>query len=144
MLPESKMHPLIIQKVKELQPFQVSQVVLGIIIIIYKTDFLAINPHCSHIHPGSILTITGNHIIVKFFPNELGAVRVPDSKVLAISPEEGSQIADYFNGNRFRLTGIPMNASNSDFDLERNPSQTKILQDMDFNALSMFIKILEK
>ncbi len=71
-------------------------------------------------------------------------MRVPDSKVLAITQEEASQITDYFNGTRFRLTGIPMNASNADFDLEKNPSQTKILQDMDFNALSMFIKILEK
>jgi len=71
-------------------------------------------------------------------------VRVPDSKIITVSPEESSQIMEYFNGNRFRLTGIPMNRSTSDFDMEKNPSQNKILQDMDFNALSLFIKILEK
>jgi DIRP len=130
-LPESKLQSSVIQKAKELQPFQVSQIVL------------AIHPHCNHIHPGSILTITGSNIIVKFFPSELGAQRVPDSKVLAISTEEAAQISEYFSGSRFRLTGIPMNRSHSDFD-EKNPSQNKILQDMDYNALSLFIKILEK
>jgi hypothetical protein len=35
-------------------------------------------------------------------------------------------------------------SSNGEFDMDRNPSQNKILQDIDFNALSLFIKILEK
>jgi hypothetical protein len=79
----------IISKIKDLQPFQVSQIVLGKPNEIFLIG-LAVHPYCNHIHPGSILTITGNHVIVKFFPTELGAIRVPDSKILTVSPEEAA------------------------------------------------------
>jgi hypothetical protein len=62
---------------------------------------------------------------------------------MAISQEESTKIMDYFSGSRFRLTGIPMNRSGNDGD-DKNPNQNKILQDLDYNALSLFIKILEK
>lgn len=80
-------------------------------------------------------------MIIKFVPTELGAISVSDSKVRTLSPESASQIMEYFNGSNLRVTGIPMNRN--EYDGEKT-IHNKLVQDLDFNALSLFIKILER
>ncbi len=69
---------------------------------------------------------------------------VSDTKVKVLSQEISQQIIEYFSGSNLRLTGIPMNRSISDHDIEKTAVQNRLIQDLDFNALSLFIKILEK
>jgi len=131
-LPENRIHPFMAQRIRNLKPLQVSQIVL------------AVHPQCNHIHAGSILTISGSSVIIKFFPTDLGAVSVSDTKIRRISPEEASQIMDYFSGSNLRLTGIPMNRNLGDHDGDKSVVQNRLIQDLDFNALALFIKILER
>jgi len=131
-LPENRIHPFMAQRIRNLKPLQVSQIVL------------AVHPQCNHIHAGSILTISGSSVIIKFFPTDLGAVSVSDTKIRRISPEEATQIMDYFSGSNLRLTGIPMNRNLGDHDGDKSVVQNRLIQDLDFNALALFIKILER
>jgi len=145
-LPENRIHPFIAQRVRNLKPLQVSQIVLGIYFSLFyflTSHPLAVHPQCNHVHAGSILTITGSSVIIKFFPTELGAVSVLDTKIKRVTPEEATQIMDYFSGSNLKLTGIPMNRL-GDHDGDKSAIQSRLIQDLDFNALALFIKILER
>ena len=74
----------------------------------------------------------------------MGAISVSDIKVKVISSETATQLMDYFNGSNLRLTGIPMNRMMSENDVDKTAIQNRLIQDLDFNALSLFIKILER
>jgi hypothetical protein len=132
-LSETKLHPVLIQKIKELKPMLVSQIVL------------AFHPGCNHVHSGSVLTTTGPNAIVKFYPNELGAIPVVDTKIIILNPEEASYYSETLYGNRMKVAGLTMSRTASEQDSEgKGGNQQKILQDIDYNAMAFFIKILER
>jgi len=131
-LPESRLHPDLVQKIKRLTPLQVSQVVL------------AVHPVCHHIHPGSIMTITGSHVIIKFYPMDLGAMSVSDAKIITIPQDEGLQIIKQYDRTASSLTTIPMNRSISAPDGDSAPLEKKVIEDLDYSAFSLIIKMLER
>ena len=106
---------------------------------------IAFHPLCNHIHSGSILTTTGNNAIVKFYPNELGAVNVSDTKILVLNTDEATTYSDTLYGNKMKISGIAMNRAVSETEGDgKNTNQQKILQELDYNAMAFFIKILER
>ncbi len=105
---------------------------------------LAVHPVCHHVHPGSILTITGSHVIIKFYPTELGAMSVSDSKVITIPQDEGLQIIKQYDRGASSLTTIPMNRSVSAPDGDAASLEKKVIEDLDYSAFSLIIKMLER
>lgn len=77
----SDLHPFIANEVKKLVPLTVGQIVL------------AIHPICKHFHRGSILTIEGSTVMIKFFGNDLGSHKVEDANISILSGRFLSQLA---------------------------------------------------
>ncbi len=136
---------LLLKKLEILNLFKLVKLslVINLSLLHINSIYPAVHPQCNHVHAGSILTITGSSVIIKFFPTELGAVSVSDTKIKRVSPEEATQIMDYFSGSNLKLTGIPMNRL-GDHDGDKSANQSRLIQDLDFNALALFIKILER
>ena len=108
-------------------------------------NLIAFHPLCNHIHSGSILTTTGKNAIVKFYPNELGAVNVPDTKILVLNTDEANTYSDTLNGNKMKISGMTLSRTVSETEGDgKNANQQKILQELDYNAMAFFIKILER
>lgn len=62
-----------------------------------------------------------NKVIVKFLPSELGAMTIPDSKIMIITPEEAEEIMGFFNGASLDIASAPLNSSSSEIKEEVKP-----------------------
>ena len=106
---------------------------------------LAFHPLCNHIHSGSILTTSGDNAIIKFYPNELGAVNVSDTKILILNTDDANIYSDTFYQSKIKISGMTMSRTVSEIEGEpKNTNHQKILQELDYNAMAFFIKILER
>lgn len=43
---------------------------------------LSLHPNCGHFHTGSILTCSGNVVIVKFLTTDSSVLRIPDTRLV--------------------------------------------------------------
>ncbi|KAL4486091.1 hypothetical protein ABPG72_004025 [Tetrahymena utriculariae] len=143
----SKIRESLSEEIMKIQPFRVGQVVMGI------------HPNCKHFHPGSVLTTNGDMVIVKFLTNDLGVLKIPDTKLSIdytaniqgnsdeFASQKGRVILDgqvdegHYNKGQNALSN---NASYQNQNEQKHSSQQTILQDLDYFSMAFLIKLLDR